>query len=83
MDAQMWAVSGFVVNLLLGGIVWFIKHSYADLQNSQKELKRELDHVKEHYYRKEDFREFKEELWHRLDKMELNWRDKLNELRQP
>lgn len=83
MDAQLWAAAGFVVNLVLGGLVWFIKHSYTELQNNSKDLRRELDHVKEHYYRKEDFREFKEELWHRLDRMEINWRDKLNELRQP
>lgn len=82
MDPQLWAAGGFVVNVLLGGIMWFMRQTYMDIKDKQKALDAALEHVKENYYRKEDFREFKDELWRRLDKMESHWQEKLNELRQ-
>lgn len=71
-----------VVNLLLGGVIWFMKQSYMDVKDELKEQKRELAVVKDTYFKKEDFREFKDELWTRLDKMEINWTEKLNDLRK-
>lgn len=76
------AVAGVIINLLLGGVIWFMKTAYTDLKENQKELRQELTVVKDTYFKKEDFREFKDELWTRLDKMEVNWMDKLNELRK-
>ena len=76
------AVGGIIINLLLGGVIWFMKQAYQEIKETQKEQRTELAIVKDTYFKKEDFREFKEELWTRLDKMEVNWSGKLNELRK-
>lgn len=83
MEPLVVAAASFVINILMAGVMWFAKHAYQDLKESTARLQTQLDHVKESYFKKEDFREFKEELWFRLDKMEQNWKDKINELRQP
>jgi hypothetical protein len=80
MDPTTFALAGVIINLLLGGVVWFMKQAYNDLKEQVKEHKVELDKVKDTYFKKEDFRDFKEELWTRLDKMEVNWAAKINEL---
>jgi hypothetical protein len=82
MDPTLIAAGGVIINLLLGGVLWFMKQTYADLKEAVKEHKQELDKVKDTYFKKEDFREFKDELWTRLDKMEVSWTSKLNDLRQ-
>jgi hypothetical protein len=82
MDASLVTIGGVVINLLLGGVIWFMKQTYSDLKEQVKEHKTELDKVKDTYFKKEDFREFKDELWTRLDKMEINWTTQLNELRK-
>lgn len=80
MDSATFALAGVVINLLLGGVVWFMKQAYNDLKDQVKEHKQELDKVKDTYFKKEDFRDFKDELWTRLDKMEVNWATKIHEL---
>lgn len=82
MEPILIATAGAVINLLLGGVIWFMKQSYNDLKDTVKEHKADLDKVKDTYFKREDFREFKEELWTRLDKMEVNWAHKVNDLRQ-
>lgn len=82
MDPTTIAGAGFIINLLLGGVLWFMKQTYSDMKEQLKDTKAELDRVKDTYFKKEDFREFKDELWTRLDKMEVNWATKLNELRK-
>lgn len=82
MDPTTIATAGTIINLLLGGVIWFMKTAYNDVKEQVKEQKQELDRVKDTYFKKEDFREFKDELWTRLDKMEVSWTHKLNELRK-
>lgn len=82
MDPTLIAAGGILINLLLGGVTWFMKQAYNDLKTEVKEHKQELDKVKDTYFKKEDFREFKDELWTRLDRMEVNWTEKLNDLRK-
>lgn len=82
MSPEYIATAGILINLLFGGVIWFMKQSYTDLKSQVKEYKIELDHVKDKYYKKEDFRDFRDELWTRLDKMEIAWTHQLNELRK-
>lgn len=82
MEATILTYGGLVINLLLGGVIWFMKHAYTDVKETVREQQKELDRVKDTYFKKEDFREFKDELWTRLDRMEINWTSKLNELRK-
>lgn len=69
-DSTYLAAAGFIINLLLGGVLWFMKQTYSDLKEKQKELSQEVEKLKEHAVRKDDFAEFKFELWKRLDKFE-------------
>lgn len=80
MDPTFLDMGVVIVNLLLGGVIWFMKQTYTDIREQVKEQRNELDRVKDTYFKKEDFREFKDELWTRLDKMEVSWTHKLNEL---
>lgn len=82
MEATILTYGGLVINLLLGGVIWFMKQAYTDVKETVREQQKELDRVKDTYFKKEDFREFKDELWTRLDRMEINWTSKLNELRK-
>ncbi len=72
----------FVINLLLAGVLWFMKQEYQDLKNQLRDHQNDLKQVKEDYFKKEDFREFKKELWDRLDRMEISWTEKINGLRK-
>ena len=72
----------FVINLLLAGVLWFMKQEFIDLKTQLRDHQNDLKQVKEDYFKKEDFREFKKELWDRLDRMETSWTEKINGLRK-
>jgi O-methyltransferase involved in polyketide biosynthesis len=67
MDAQIieWIITG-----LMGLVMWLGKTQMDSLKDSIKELQDDNTKIHETYFRKEDFKEFKAELWSRLDKME-------------
>jgi hypothetical protein len=73
MDSQTveWIITG-----LMGIIMWFGRNQIESLKDSIKSLEEDNKKIHETYFRKEDFREFKAELWSRLDKMEQRF-DKL------
>lgn len=59
-----------LVNVLGGAALWFLKESYTEQKQKIKDIENILDRVRDTYVKKEDIREFKEELWDRLDKIE-------------
>lgn len=68
----------FVLNGLLGLGMYLMKNTN-DFRNEEvKDLKEGLKKVQDTYFKKEDFREFKDELWVRLDKMEVNFEKRQN-----
>jgi hypothetical protein len=67
----------WVVNGLLGIAMWLLRNTYLDLKGSLQEVKGELKeqraevaHVKDSTMKKQDFNDFKQELWGRLDRFE-------------
>ena len=66
-------ILSFIINGLLGLAMYFMKISNDARNDEVKTLKEDLKLVHDTYFKKEDFREFKEELWVRLDKMEVNF----------
>ncbi len=66
-----------IANVVLGGFMWLLKNTYNDLKEQVKENKQEIERVKDQAMRKEDFKEFKQELWDRLDKFESKVNAKL------
>ena len=69
-------VALFLFNGVLGVAMWLLKQSYAEVKAQLKENTTSIDNVKEHYFKKEDFKDFKEELWKRFDKLEDRIQDK-------
>lgn len=63
-------IIGWVLSGLGAIIMWLAKIKSDSLDSELKSLHADLNYVKEVYFKKEDFREFKAELWSRLDKME-------------
>lgn len=70
----------YLFNALLGIIMYFLKQNNDALQDRIKTAETEIGRIKESTVKKEDFREFKEELWLRFDKMEMAFERRLKEL---
>lgn len=61
-------VVSWIINGLMGLVMWFMKTTLNDIKEQVKDQKKELDHVKETYFKRADFTEFKQELFERLDR---------------
>jgi hypothetical protein len=60
-----WIVAG------VGGIAMWLAKTWVDaIQRQIGSLDNEIKYIKEVYFKKEEFREFKQDLWQRLDKFE-------------
>lgn len=64
----------------MGIIMFFMKISYDAVKDQLKEHKQDIDKIKDTYIKKEDFREFKEELFVRLDEIKLDVRRDIERL---
>ena len=62
--------------------MYFMKQSHEELKTRLTNLEKFKDDAKDIYFKKEDFREFKEELWNRLDKIEISFDKKVQELKK-
>lgn len=71
-------VALFLFNGVLGIAMWVLKQSYTEVKEQLKNNTQAIDNVKEHYFKKEDFRDFKEELWKRFDKLESRIDERVN-----
>ena len=71
-----------VVNALLAVVWYLLKLEHKSMKEDNKALWVALGDVKEKYYKKEDFLEFKRELWMRLDRMEEDFKHQIMELRK-
>lgn len=60
--------------------MFFMKISYDAVKDQLKEHKQDIDKIKDTYIKKEDFREFKEELFVRLDEIKLDVRRDIERL---
>lgn len=79
----------FAFNALLGILMFFLKQSYDALKQANESLREriaktedELEKVRETTIRKEDFQDFRNQLWTRLDRMEVDFRSSVMELRK-
>lgn len=73
---------------LIGIALWMLKTMYSDLKLRIKEqeilIKAQqiaLHDVRETYFKKEDWKDFRDELWNRLDKMEHVFEQKIKEIK--
>ncbi|HET8686203.1 MAG TPA: hypothetical protein VFM18_06010 [Methanosarcina sp.] len=70
----------YLINLLLGVIMFFMKLAHDNLKEELKEHKADIEKIKDSYIKKEDFREFKDELFVRLDEIKLDVRRDIERL---
>jgi hypothetical protein len=64
------------INALLGIAMFFMKATHDNTKETITLLRADLELLKSTTIKKEDFKEFKEELWRRLDNMEESMRVK-------
>lgn len=79
----------YVLNIILGVAAWLLKQAFQELKEEHKNLSRKYDNileevgdVKDKYFKKEDFTEFKRELWTRFDRFEDDVKNQLAEIRK-
>lgn len=70
-------IVSFIFNVLLGVVMFFMKQSNDTMKERVSKLETDVERIKDNTVKKEDFREFKEELWIRFDKMEMTIDKKL------
>ena len=63
-------IVSFIVNGLMGVAMYFMKQAHDSQRDKVNSLETKIEKVHDSTVKKEDFREFKEELWLRFDKME-------------
>lgn len=63
-------ITSLIFNGLLGIAMYFMRSAHENTKDEIKDLKKSVETVKDTYYKKEDFREFKEELWKKFDRLE-------------
>ena len=68
--------TGFTAILAILG--YLMKMSIAENQRLLEKHAEQIDHIKDTYFKKQDFSEFKQELWQRLDRFEQDVKDQLN-----
>lgn len=76
MDPFVIAGLSILINALLGIGMFFMKSNHETTKERMSKVEGHIDQIKEHYFKKEDFKDFKEELWTRLDKMEVAFNNK-------
>lgn len=67
-----------LLNAVLGIGGWIMKMMISDLKDEVKDNRLKIEAVKDQYFKKQDFTEFKQELWDRLDRFEQGVRDQLH-----
>lgn len=71
-----------IISGLIGIAMFFMKQANESLKDRVKTVEDRLQSVEKTTVLKEDFREFKEELWNRFDKMEIAFDKKLDEIKK-
>jgi len=73
-------VLSLILNGLLGIAMYFMKQNNDVVKKQIEDQRADINHIKENYFKREEFRDFKDELWVRLDKMEHTFERRLHEV---
>lgn len=73
-------IISFIFNVLLGVVMFFMKQTNDTTKERLEKVEKDLERIKDGTVKKEDFREFKEELWLRFDKMEVSFDKRFQQL---
>lgn len=75
-------VVSILINVVLGVAVWGLKTAYSNLKDTLAEHGQAISHIRDSYFKKEDWLEFKKELWHKLDGMENRFEARIKEIKE-
>ncbi len=73
-------IISLIINGLLGVSMYFMKQNNDVVKKQIEDQRTDINHIKENYFKREEFRDFKDELWVRLDKMEHTFERRLQEV---
>jgi hypothetical protein len=73
-------IISLIINGLLGVAMYFMKQSNDNNKEQLNRQREDIQHIKDNYFKREEFRDFKDELWTRLDKMENTFERRLHEV---
>jgi len=73
-------IISLIINGLLGVAMYFMKQSNDNNKEQLNRQREDIQHIKDNYFKREEFRDFKDELWTRLDKMEHTFERRLHEV---
>lgn len=76
-------IFSFIINGLLGVALYFMKQNNDRNKEQLDQQREDIKHIKDNYFKREEFRDFKDELWTRLDKMENTFERRLHEVVKP
>lgn len=72
-------ILSFIVNGLLGMAMYFMKEANKTVKEDIVELRTKIDMVKDSYIKKEDFQEFKREIFAYMEKIERRLEEALKD----
>ena len=75
-------IISLIINGLLGVAMYFMKQANDTNKEQLNSQRQDIQHIKDNYFKREEFRDFKDELWTRLDKMENTFERRLHEVVQ-
>lgn len=70
------------MNTLLGFVMYFMKVSHDTTKEQLAELRSEVKDVRDKSFKREDFHDFRDQLWTRLDRMETDFKQQLLEFKK-
>lgn len=70
-------IFSLIANAVLALIAYTMKSTMDDIKEQVRLNRQDVDLVKDKYFKKEDFLEFKTELWNRLDRFESDVKTQL------
>jgi uncharacterized membrane protein YraQ (UPF0718 family) len=73
-------IISLIINGLLGVAMYFMKQANDNNKEQLNNQRQDIQHIKDNYFKREEFRDFKDELWTRLDKMENTFERRLHEV---
>jgi hypothetical protein len=65
----------WIVMTLGGIVVWFMRKTISDTQEDIQKMKAEMDSMKQKYLHKDDFKEFKADLWNMFNEIKQDIRE--------
>lgn len=69
-----------ILNGLLGVAMYFMKQTNDHTKEQLEQQRLDINRIRDTYFKKEEFRDFKDELWIRLDKMENTFERRLQQV---